>query len=309
MKSQSSHQTIKNPFTPDRPARQDVDFIGREDVIESIRDSLTHNISSDKAPADEPLVICGPPGIGKTSLLYRLVDGAMDTQMDLLYADFWEIDTGTFSNFLWQLAKTIMASMKLQGLDTPHIEKRMLVLNPELVFRQRFWNPLLTRAQSAPLVFVWDNFDALLGQRRVNHNLPSLRAYLYDLLQTGAPVGLLPAITGRVEAMGEMALSPFRLEKSHRLSNLNKAQTLRLIQKSEQMNVFGPVADFIFGLTSGHPGDTHRLCHSLYERHVTRGHMQLTVADIIAVLGQDLKPGDFVGSVHRRLGRSLAAGS
>jgi hypothetical protein len=305
MSSKPSHQRIENPFTPDRPAGQETEFVGREDVIESIRHAVRGDILSGKAPADRPLVICGRPGIGKTSLLYRLVDGGLGEHVGVLYADFGHMEAGTFSVFLWQLAKAIMASMGRQGLAAPHIEKRMLILNPQLVFRQRFWNPLLSRVHSTPLVLLWDNFDALLSQGRADHNLPSLRAYLYDLLLTEAPVDLLLAVTGRVEAIGEDALAPFHLGQSYRLTNLNKDQTLLLIQKSEEMHVFGPVADFIFGLTNGHPGDTQRICHSLYERQMTRGHRQLTMADVIAVLRHDLRPSDFVGKVYHRLGQSL----
>jgi hypothetical protein len=302
MKTKPSHQALENPFTPDRPARQGSEFIGRQDVIDRIGNFVGEDVSSVDAPADRPLVICGPAKIGKTSLLHRLVDGALDMELGILYADFRLMDPNTFSIFLWQLAKGIMASSEEQSLASPRIEKRMLVLNPQLVFRQRFWNPLLSRAHSTPLLFIWDNFDALLRHGRGNANLPLLRAYLYDLLQTEAPVKLLVAITGRLEALGEDAFSPFRLKRNHRLTNLSRAETLRLVQRSKQIPVFEPVADFIFGLTSGHPGDTHRLCHALFERHVMRGHAQLTIADVIAVLRNDLGPGDFVGSVYRRLG-------
>jgi hypothetical protein len=216
------------------------------------------------------------------------------------------MDPSSFSVLLWQLAKAIMADSDQQDLALPQIEKRMLVLNPQLVFRQRFWNPLLSKAHSKPFLFVWDNFDALHRQRHGNANLPSVRAYLFDLLQTELPVNLLVTVTGRVEAVGEDAFAPFRLGRNHRLTNLSRAQTLRLVHKSERMPVFEPVADLIFGLTSGHPGDTHRLCHSLYARHIVRGHAQLTYADVIAVLRRDLKPVDFVGSVHRRLGKLAA---
>jgi hypothetical protein len=301
MKREPNYQRLENPFTPDRPVRQRSEFIGREGVLASIRDFVGGDISSKRKPAERSLVISGPPAIGKTSLLYQLVAGALGEKASVLYADFGEMDPSTFSTFLWQLAKAMMTSSGQQGFLTPHIEKRMLVLNPRLVFRQRFWNPLLSRAHSTPLILVWDNFDALMRQSPGNVNLPSLRAYLFDLLQTEAPIDLLLAITGRVEAVGEDALSPFRLGRNHRLTNLSREQTLRLIRKSEQMLVFEPVADFIFGLTSGHPGDTHRLCHSLYERHITRGQGQLTVADIVAVLREDLKPADFVGTVYHRL--------
>ncbi len=301
MNSQLSHQIVENPFTPDRPVWQDLEFIGREDDIDHVREAIARSRSSGDSTANAPFVICGPPGIGKTSLLYRLANGTLPENASVLYADFSSMDPSSLSIFLWQLAKAIMGSMTDQGLVAPQIEKRMLILNPELVFRQRFWTPLLSRAHSTPLVLAWDNIDALSRQGRGNDNLPAVRTYLYHLLQTNEPVHLLLTITGRLEAVGKDALSPFRLTRSHRLANLNKERTVRLIQRSDQMNVIEPVADFIFELTNGHPGDTHRLCHSLYERHNTRGHVQLTIADVIAVLQHDLQASDFFGRLYHRL--------
>lgn len=303
MDSQANTEHTANPFIPERPARYGSEFIGRQDAFEAIRDALGNS------PVRDPLVICGPPGIGKTSLLYQLVDGALEREVGVLYADLQEMDTSANSRFLWQLAKAIMAGMEKQGLSTPTIEKRMLVLNPQLVFRQRFWSPLLARAQTTPLLLAWDNFDVLARQDRGNHNLQSLRAYLYSLLETDAPVDLLLSITGRIEALSSNALAPFHLAKSHRLAALDKEHALRLIQGTDRMALSGPVADFIFELTLGHPGDTQRLCHSLYSRHSRRGHHQVTISDVIAILKHELGPKDFSGAPYRRLGASISVGS
>lgn len=278
-----------------RPARERTEFVGREEVIKNIRSSLGNS------PVERPLIICGPVGIGKTSLLHQLAGGALDADVGVLYTDIQKLDTETISGFLWQLAKAIMVSMKRQDLDGPIIEKRMLVLNPQLVFRQRFWNPLLMRAHSVPLLLAWDNFDALAQSGQGSHNLQSLRAYLYGLLKTDAPVDVLLTITGRVEAVGENALAPFHLESYLRLTNLDRDQTLRLIDQAAGLKVFRPVAEFMYSLTNGHPGDTQQLCHALFERQWQRGHRQVAIADVVAVLKEDLRPSDFVGSVYHRL--------
>jgi hypothetical protein len=295
MSSQTSNQNSENPFIPERPARLGREFVGRQDVFQAVRNSLG------KAPVGNPLVVCGPPGIGKTSFLLRLVEGALEERVGVLYTDFQAMDTSAFSGFLWQLAKAIMAGLREQELPLVSIEKRMLLLNPQLVFRQRFWNPLLMRAHSTPLLLAWDNFDMLSKQAWGNRELQSIRAYLYDLLETDAPVDVLMSITGRVEALAESALGPFHLATSQRLTNLSKEQTLALIAGSERMRVPQNVADYIYYLTSGHPRDTQRICHSLYQRHFARGQIQVTIADLVAVLQEDLMPKDFHGLLYDRL--------
>ena len=298
MKSQNGNHPADTPFIPDRPAQDGREFVGRSHAIESVKSALS------QAPVNNPLVICGPQGTGKTSLMYQLAGGALDENVGVLYADFQAMTLSNLSAFLWQLAKSIMVALNQQGLDGPTIEKRMLVLNPQLVFRQRFWNPLLNKARNTPLLLAWDNFDSLADSSNGDHNLPTLRAYLFGLLETDAPLDVLLAITGRVEALGVNALSPFHLERSLRLANLSKEETLQLVKRSDRFPVFEPVAGLIYELTAGHPGDTQRLCQALYDRHRERRHGQVTATDVLAILQQDLAPSDFVGTVHRRLGKT-----
>jgi hypothetical protein len=201
-----------------------------------------------------------------------------------------------------------MQAMEQQEFDGPAIEKRMLILNPQLVFRQRFWNPLMTRAATTPLLLTWDNFDSLSSTSKENRNTQVVRAYLYELLETQSPVDLIFTITGRLEALAENALAPFQPKRSLRLANLGVEQTIQLIRSSDQLPVTTSVAEFIAYLTGGHPGDTQLICQKLFERHVVRHHGQVTVADVIAVLQIQLSPGDFVGDVYRRLGRTSSIG-
>jgi Cdc6-like AAA superfamily ATPase len=298
MTGQAGNTMQTNPFIPDRPARGADEFIGREAATKWIRDALH------QTPAAAPLTISGSRGIGKTSLLHHLVDTSKGSALGVLYTDMRAVISDNMSTFLWQLAKSIMAGMEAQGLGVPKIEKRMLVLNPFLVFRQRFWQPLLSRALETPLLLAWDNFDCLIERSSGDHNAQAIRAYLYGLLETESPLDLLLTVTGRVEALAENSLSPFRLERTHRLTNLNQEQTIQLTRYSEGFPVFEPVADFIYDLTAGHPGDVQRLCHAIYGRHQARGHVQVTVADVLAVLQHELSPSEFSGPVYRRLDRA-----
>lgn len=298
MSAQETSAKPVNPFIPDRPAVDRKEFVGRADAIEWIQSHLVQ--SSGK----EPLTLCGASGIGKTSLLHRLVAGEAGEEVTVLYADFRLMNANSMSVFLWDLAKAIMRATGEQGVDGPSIEKRMLVLNPQLVFRQRFWQPLLSKAHERRLLLAWDNFDALAQRTDSDHSIQAIRAYVYSLLDTDAPLSLLLTITGRVAAMAENSLSPFRLRQSYRLTNLSHAETLSVIQCADHFRVFDYVADLVYELTAGHPGDVQRLCNSLFNRHQARDHGQVTAADVLAVLWHELKPSDFEGAVYRRLGRS-----
>lgn len=287
-----------NPFIPDRPAVGRHEFVGRADAIEWIHMHLV------QSSGREPFTLCGASGIGKTSLLHRLVAGDAGKAVTVLYADFLSLNFETISAFLWDLAKAIMTTMEKQGVSGPSIEKRMLVLNPQLVFRQRFWQPLTSKAHAEQILLAWDNFDVLAERTDSVPSIQAIRAYMYSLLDADAPLSLLLTITGRVEAMAENSLSPFRLGHSYRLTNLSRSETMSLIHYADEFPIFDPVADFVYELTAGHPGDVQRLCNSLYNRHQARGQGQVTAADVLAVLWHELRPSDFVGPVHRRLGQS-----
>ncbi|HSG18902.1 MAG TPA: hypothetical protein VLE70_21590, partial [Anaerolineae bacterium] len=137
-----------------------------------------------------------------------------------------------------------------------------------------------------------------------DHNVQTLRAYLYGLLEMRAPLDLLLTVTGRVEAITESSLSPFRLANAYRLTNLKRHQTLQLARFSDHMPIYEPVGIFIHELTAGHPGDVQCLCHALFDRHLGRRHSQITAADVLAVLQHNISPSDFHGPVFRRLART-----
>ena len=305
----------ENPFTPDYPVRVGQVFVGRKGAIEWLRGNVGH-VSSSQSPADRPLTISGAPGTGKTSFLNQLVAGRLGSEIGVLYTDFRTLNINSISDFLWGLAKAIMAGMNSQQLNGPTIEKRMLVLNPQLVFRQRFWQPLVSQGSETPLLLAWDNFDSLVDTSDGGHSAQTLRAYLYGLLETGAPIDLLLTITGRVAAIAERSLSPFRLANTYRLTNLSRDHMLQLVQSSDHLPIIETVGIFVHELTAGHPGDVQRLCHALFNRHMDRQYSQVTAADVLAVLQHELSPSDFRGAVYHRLARTrfivnrpLAAGT
>ena len=295
MNDQIEVRLPENPFTPDHPVPGGQNFVGRARAFAWLEDKCG------QAPANQPLTISGAPGMGKTSFLNQLVADGIGDEVVVLYTDIGALETNNLSAFLWTLAKAMMAGMESQGFSGPTIEKRMLVLNPQLVFKQRFWQPLLNRAQENPLLLAWDNFDLLAETSISDHNVQTLRAYLYGLLDTRAPINLLLTVTGRVEAIAESSLSPFRLANTFRLTNLSRDQTLNLVRSSDQLPIAEPVGNFIHELTAGHPGDVQCVSHALFNRHLERMHGQVTAADVLAVLNRELSPSDFHGAVYRRL--------
>ncbi|UCG23773.1 MAG: ATP-binding protein [Chloroflexota bacterium] len=303
MNEQIENPLPENPFTPDIPVVEGFNFVGRRQAIYWLQGNLG------QAPSNSPLTISGGPGMGKTSFLNQLSIGGLGSGVGVLYTDIRSLDSINLSAFLWGLAKAIMAGMERQDLSGPTIEKRMLVLNPRLVFKQRFWKPLLNRSHETPLLLAWDNFDSLAETTNGDHNIQTLRAFLYGLLESGAPIDLLITVTGRVEAIAENSLSPFRLTNSYQLTGLSQNQTLQLARSSELMPIFDSVGALIHEVTAGHPTDVQRLCHALFNRHIERKHGQITVADVLAVLQHELSPSDFRGAVYSRLARaSFSAG-
>lgn len=155
--------TTRVPFVADRPFTRDEPslFTGREDAISRIQEYLDD-------PQQRAVVVCGPAGVGKTSLLSAGVVPLLDpvrANPPIPLRDY-----GHASPFL---RVELYRRATAQGLDVPEDTSV-----PELVAR-------ITRASSQRLVLILDQFERFFQPDVSEPEREALRA---DLAQTVARI-------------------------------------------------------------------------------------------------------------------------
>lgn len=283
-----------NPYLIDEPATDGDMFVGREQDIAWIAENLNN-----RSPR-LPIIVHGPPGIGKTSILRQLEAGRLGPKTLTVYVDIEASPLDNLSGFLWQLTKATMVSLERQGVKSPRPEKRLFVIGPRRVFLQHLWRPLLEQINDRQLIFAFDNMDRLASRSATGSLESAILDYLGALFQFKGAFDYIFSLSSRIETFSAGDLEPFGLLRCRRLRSLSRDETLTLMRRPVPYRVFSEVASYVYDLVDGHPGDAQRICHALFNRCMERGFSQVTLSDVLAVLATDLKAADFRTPVYQR---------
>lgn len=283
-----------NPFVYGHPLGKNDHLYGREKLL-----SRLDQMVSDKEHY-KPLLLFGPEGIGKTSLLVHFLMSRIQRHSPGTLVDTRTLIGFNLQDFLWRTSQAINRALKQLSIPTPPLQKRSLVLRPEHEFRKLFWLPLLETLGDRRLIVALDDAEQLLSgspsgeqHRNIIETLQRLDEMspkvIIFFVCTDLPDQWPPERTLYLKEIRTIELRPFAPETS--------AQVLRQI---EPPYVADETAAYIHSLTGGHPQDLQRLGHALYERSAQLGIRQITIADVMAELATNLSPADFSSAVYRR---------
>jgi GTPase SAR1 family protein len=283
-----------NPYIFGRPLEKSDPFFGRRDEISWIKRAVWTEKER------QPLAIIGWPGIGKTSIVNRLVhdkDSQKLTTIAIDTSQIWDLDA---RDFLWRFSQEITKGLAESGRVAPSIQKRMLVLRPFEVFRKRFWMPLAKTMSDERLLVVFDDADFLFdlsGKRSSETNTVDIMSRLYKEVET---IEFLLVLNDNVKQRliaGDLFFDKLRILE---IGNFDEQQSIDIIRQAYPRRIAEIVGTNIHDLTGGHPNDLQRLCHALYERCLHLGTNHITLADVAVTLVMDLDPGDFQMPVFKR---------
>jgi KaiC/GvpD/RAD55 family RecA-like ATPase len=282
-----------NPFVFDRPVDDSDIFANREFALSWVFDNLDNEVST-------PMIIEGAPGIGRTTFLKQVRKEGYLLDIVPIYVNLKELPLTSFSEFLWVFGKSVVRGLSDNGLSAPPLEKRMLVLRPWQAFQKIFWQPLMASYSGRRLLLILDNMEHLAHQSTSPETNRAYRQYLHELLEESQGMKVLASIAGRMATYDPMDIAPFHQSFNYRLSHFTEMQTYELINQNRMLDIFLPVATYIYSLTGGHPADIQRLCHAIFERMKSYNIRVVTVADVVATLRTELKPADFRRPVHHQ---------
>lgn len=252
-------------------------FYGRQDVFAWIQQGLAQ-----KSPT-QPIVLTGPPRIGKTAVLNQILDGALGRDIVPVYFNFDKLLQESLSISLSDMAQTAVQGLQEKGIDLDPPTKADFVVNPYKAFSSQFLLPALEKLGQKKLLLLCDNINPLLKAEkdgsfepqtfeafcRLIHAQP--RAYTLFTLN----YSLADDDTDNLAAIGNIP--------HYEIQTLSKDETIDMIQQQQDFTVFRDAAEFVYQITDGHPADTKTYCEAICKRQVASGLRHVTVADVTAV--------------------------
>lgn len=289
--------TSSNPYTIDDIVTDPVMFFGHTDVFAWLAAMLNEGIT------DEPLILYGSPGVGKSSVLKQLEGGRLGEEITVIQTNIQNLPLDNLCSFLWALAEKInheTIASDVQIIVSP-VAYSQFSADPAAAFA--LFISLIREERLKPanqLVLAFDDLDILAGQSQPGFPEHEILTFLHTFLQQEKKLAYLFTLNSPPEKLPANALAPFKLSQQFEVSNFDLETTLTFLKQSALFNTSAAVGKYIFNLTSGHPGDIQRFCHALYERRLNNQLLHITLADVVAVTRQSKGKNGFQTAVHRR---------
>ncbi|NHZ71671.1 MAG: hypothetical protein GWP17_01120, partial [Aquificales bacterium] len=132
-------------------------FYGRGDVFTWIQQRLAQ-----QSPT-QPIVLYGPPRIGKTAVLNQILDGKCGRDVVPVYINFDKLLYESLSIFLADLAKTAVHALQAAGYALELPNNADFVVNPYQAFSNQFLLPALEKLGKRKLLLLCDNLNLLFN--------------------------------------------------------------------------------------------------------------------------------------------------
>lgn len=243
----------RNPYIAGGPIRSNDGFYGRGELLEELRRTLSGTTS---------VIVYGARRTGKTSLLYRIRDGALGDDFFPVYIDMQAVAGTPLHSFLNFLAKSVDEALweaeLLEGQALPR---------PDGETDFSFLRKLLAKAamllDSRRLLLLIDEYELLKDYVQDKN-----AARQFQSIMEG-PQGpqLIFAGSQRVEELDSKNLLTL-LDVSKDISFLSTEDARQLIvEPAREALEFHPDAvESILTLTAGHPYYTQLICHALFDQ-------------------------------------------
>jgi hypothetical protein len=257
-KTSSVPLASKNPYVAGNPVRDPASFFGREDVLEEIRSAFENGTKS--------VILHGARRTGKTSLLYRIADGALGSKYTPIYIDMQFLAGRGTEEFYRHLVEALTTAVRQQR------ESRLDQLDPSPLQNKDNLAPYvsdfiawaLIQLQPKALVLMLDEYEYL--QTFLEHS--DLKAQLLHLVESKSDLYFVLAGARKLETLEDNSLlSLVDASKYIKISFLTREESLRLVtQGGRGLAVYEQgVPEQIVNLTGGHPFYTQLFCQMLFD--------------------------------------------
>jgi ligand-binding sensor domain-containing protein len=298
-----------NPFIVGNPIRTEKMFYGREDDFRYVRTKL------EGANQGVVIVFCGERRVGKSSILYQVLNGRLGERFIPVFVDLQEMVIASDSEFFARISRLIAESIAranaravsqqvsardralvdglsngakqtalaaAQTVSVPQFDGR----NPYPVFLD-FLDEVLDSVGDRTLLILMDEYELLEGKVDEGKLSNELFTFLAGLMDNKERLGLIFTGSRRLEERDRKYWRELlRRSLFRKVGFLSKKDTVRLITEPvDGRAVYGRgVIDVIYRLTAGQPFYTQVFCQNVVDYMNEHRHNWVTVADLRLVI-------------------------
>jgi ligand-binding sensor domain-containing protein len=286
-----------NPFIVGNPIRTEKMFYGREDDFRYVRTKL------EGASQGVIIVFCGERRVGKSSILYQVLNGRLGERFIPVFVDMQEMVIASDEEFFARISRLIAESvarsvvheaagapsmgavqtaMKSNALRAPSFEGR----NPYTVFLD-FLDEALSVAGERTLLILVDEYELMESKVDEGKLSPELFTFLAGLMDNKERLAFIFTGSRRLEERDRKYWRELlRRSLFRKVSFLSEKDTIRLITEPVAGRVvYGRgVIEAICRLTAGQPFYTQVICQNTVDYMNEHRQNWVTVADIQHVI-------------------------
>lgn len=262
-----------NPYVIGGPLRTQKMFYGRENVFREIQSTIVGDELINQT------IIYGQNGVGKTSVLYQLMNVLTDNYVPVLVV-MHKSESGSHE-LLCSWSTQISSAIRNHAKELPIAPVYDELSYPYKGFRE-FVEKAVKELGGAKLVFMVDEYDLideLVQSGRIDVEVVDLLDWMvkHDRIEI-VMVGRLPIVSLETKELIKIA-RPFVQIK---LGPLDEKNARKLIEEPVEgyLNYDDSAVECILRLTNGHPYLVQLCCHSLISFHNRERKPILTYADV-----------------------------
>jgi ligand-binding sensor domain-containing protein len=286
-----------NPYIVGNPIRTEQMFYGREDDFRYVRTKL-EGVSQGVV-----IVFCGDRRVGKSSILYQVLNGRLGDRFIPVFVDMQEMVIASDSEFFARISRLITDSVsrtvKAQAAAVAHTpgaaaDARSLSLgvpqfdgrNPYPVFLD-FLDEVMAAIGDRTLLILMDEYELMEGKVDEGKLSPELFTFLAGLMDNKERLALIFTGSRRLEERDKKYWRELlRRSLFRKVGFLSEKDAARLITEPvEGRVVYGRgVIEAVCRLTAGQPFYTQVICQNLVDYMNEHEQNWVTVADLNEVI-------------------------
>ncbi len=264
----------RNPYIVGNPIRTEKMFYGREDDFRYVRTKL------EGASQGVVIVFCGDRRVGKSSILYQLVNGRLGDRFVPVFVDMQEMVITSDAEFFARITRLMVESLNRKDVEltAPNFNGQ----NPYLIFGD-FLDEVLRAIQDRVVLILLDEYELMESKVDEGKLSADFFTYLAGLMDNKERLAFIFTGSRRLEERDKKYWRELlRRSLFRKVSFLTKNDTLRLVTEPvENRVVYGRgVLDAICRLTAGQPFYTQVTCQNIIDYLNEHEQNWLTLADL-----------------------------
>jgi AAA+ ATPase superfamily predicted ATPase len=270
----------RNPYIVGNPIRTEKMFYGREDDFRYVRTKL-EGVSQGVV-----IVFCGERRVGKSSILYQLVNGRLGDRFVPVFVDMQEMVITSEAELFSRITRLLVDSLQRKQVQiaAPNFNGH----NPYLVFGD-FLDQTLAAIGERVLLILIDEYELMESKVDEGKLSPDFFTYLAGLMDNKERLAFIFTGSRRLEERDKKYWRELlRRSLFRKVGFLTKNDTLRLVTEPvEGRVVYGRgVLDAICRLTAGQPFYTQVTCQNIIDYLNEHEQNWLTLADLDKVTAE-----------------------